>query len=322
MAVVTEPPWLNAGSGVADRNGTTSHTIPFGFTSTTGSLLVFVVFGAVTHAASGWDEQLQPVSSGELSVFTKTSVGDSDITVTHNGSNFPVLWAVYELPAGSSYTSGTSSTASSDAYPALSGLPGTEQVIVAARGRVAGSVSETSASTAWSAPWVEDADLFTAFSTTDGGHLTVAHQINVTSSSVTPTDTPTYGGTWVTPDREAVTVAFDVAASAASGSGALTLPALTVSGTGDASASGTASLTLPALSASGTGDASMTGTGALVLSALTASGAGSARATGAAALILPAMTASGVGGPPGFEVFGPGRAVRTSAFVRTLRTTT
>lgn len=212
MAVVSEPPWLNQSSGTAARNGTTSHTISFGFTSTSGSLLVFVVFGAVTHTVSGWTEQLSPVNSGELSVFTKTSAGDTDITVTHNGSNYPVTWAAYEFPAGSSYTAGTSDSASSDAYPALSGLPGTEQVIIAARGRTAASASETSASAAWSAPWVEDADQFVAFATTDGGHLTVAHQINVTSTSITPTDTPTYGGSWGTPDREKVVFALDVAA--------------------------------------------------------------------------------------------------------------
>lgn len=213
MAVVSEPPWLNQSSGTAARNGSTSHTISFGFTSTSGSLLVFVIFGAVTHTVSGWTEQLQPVNSGELSVFTKTSAGDTSITVTHNGSNYPNTWVAYEFPAGSSYTAGVGDTTSSDTFPSLTGLPGTEQVVIAALGRTAASLSETAASATWSAPWVEDADLFVGFASTDGAALFVAHQINVTATSITPATTPTYTGSWGTPDREKVVFALDVAAS-------------------------------------------------------------------------------------------------------------
>ena len=58
MAVTTEPPWINKTSGTAARNGTTSHTISFGFTSTTGNLLVVIISGDVTHTVTGWTEQL------------------------------------------------------------------------------------------------------------------------------------------------------------------------------------------------------------------------------------------------------------------------
>ena len=208
MATTTEPPWVHVGSGVAARNGTTSHTINFGFTSTSGNLLVVIVFAGVTNAATGWTEQLQPVSSGELSVFTKTSAGDTSITITHNAANYPEAWIAYEFPAGSSYDAGQSDTTSADTPPSITGLPGgagNERLVITARGRIAGSASETGASTVWGGSMVEDLDSFTAFSSTDGCYLTVAHQINVTTTSLAPTGTPTYVGTWGVGDREKAT---------------------------------------------------------------------------------------------------------------------
>lgn len=255
MAVVSEPPWLNFASGTAARNGTTSHTINFGFTSTSGSLLVVIMHGAVTHTVSGWTEQAQPVSSGELSLFTKTSAGDSSITATHNGSNYPVNWVAYEFPAGSTLTGIDSTTGSNDTMPGLTGLPGTEQVVIAALGRVTVG-SETGGSIAPSAPWVEDADLFTAASGTDGTYLAVIRQINVTATSITPTISPTYSGTWGNAAREKISAAFDVAASGS-----------TINGT--ATIAGAGSVTAAAVQA-----ATATATGAGSITALSAQQAG------------------------------------------------
>lgn len=210
MATTTEPPWLNMASGTAPRNGTTSHTINFGWTSASGSLLAVFVYGAVTHAVTGWTEQEQPINSGELSLFTKTSTGDTSITVTHNGSNYPVQWIAYEYPAGTTFTGSDADFDTVEAFTTLSGLPGTAQVILAARGRVA-TTSETGASSTWTTPWVEDADLFIAPSPTDGCYMTVGHQINVTATSVTPAATTTYSGTWSAPDRQRIVAAFNVA---------------------------------------------------------------------------------------------------------------
>lgn len=256
MAVTTEPAWLNKSSGVAARNGTTSHTIPFGFTSTSGSFLVVVVFGAVTHAVTGWTERLQPVSSGELSVFTKTSAGDSSIVVTHNGSNYPVGWVAFEFPAGAAYTAGIGSTPSADTFPALTGLPGTAQVVIAARGRNSSDQSST-ASSVWTAPWVEDFDQSDprgGTPVTDGMYLTVGHQLNVTSTSITPVATPTYGGTQSVADREHVVFALNVPALAGG---------VTVSPSGIASAEAfgtTTSSTALAVSPSGVSSAQAFGT--------------------------------------------------------------
>lgn len=213
MANTSEPPWVNKASGTATRNGTSSHTVSFGFTSTAGNMLVFICFGAVTHTEAGstWTERAQPVSSGELSMFTKTSTGETSITINHNGSNYPMLWVAYEFLAGTSFTGVTDSNSSSETFPTLSSLPGIEQVVIAVRGRTAPSTSETGASTVWDGSMVEDADLFAAYSSTDGGHLTVAHQRNVTATSITPSATTTYTGTWTIPDRERIVAALNVA---------------------------------------------------------------------------------------------------------------
>lgn len=313
-------------SGIAARNGTSSHTIPFGFTSTSGSLLCVVVFGGVTHAASGWTEQLSPVSSGELSVFTKTSAGDSSITVTHNASNYPVAWAAYEFPAGSSYTVGSSDNDSSDTFPGLSGLPGTEQLIIAARGRIAGG-SESGAGTTWTAPWVESVDLFTAASGTDGCYLTIGVQPDYTSTSITPTASTTHDGTWGVGDREKAVFAIEVAApggggthdgvgtaagtSTASGSATVTRSASgTASGT--AAVSGAATRTISS-TATTTGTATASAVSVVGRNA-TSTTAGTSDTTGAATITRTTVgTATGTAG-------GDGTATITAVAVATTST--
>jgi hypothetical protein len=212
VAVVTEPPYHNLNSGVAARNGTTNHVITFGFTPASGSLLVFLCFGPVTHTedTGNWTERLQPVSSAELSVFTKTSAGETSISITHNGSNYQVAWVAYEFPAGSTWTGGIGASPTTDTFSQLTGLPGTEQVVFGARGRTSASATAAT-TTAWPGGWVEDADLYSPPAANEGLTFTVGRQNNVTATSVTPSATTTYGGTWDTADRQHVTFAIDAA---------------------------------------------------------------------------------------------------------------
>lgn len=213
MGVTTEPFWVNKASGTAPRNGTTSHTINFGFTSASGSYLILIIHGAVTNTISGWTELQAPISSGECSLFVKTSAGDSSVTVTHNGSNYPVNWIVYECAAGTAVTSSDSTTGGNDTMPGLTGLPGgsgNEQVIIGALGRVTVG-GETTASLTVSAPDVEDLDVFTAqASGTDGSYLAVTHRLNVTTTTFTPTIAPSYTGSWGNATREKLVAAFNV----------------------------------------------------------------------------------------------------------------
>lgn len=210
MAVVTDPPWLNKSGGMAARNGTTSHALTFGFTATAGSLLVLFVGGSVTHSiASGWTERFQPVESSELSLFTRNAVGgETSVTVTHNGSNYPVGWCLYEFPPGSAFTTGAGSSPTNDTWPALSGLPGIEQVVLAARCR-ANQNASAGTTQVWNSPWVEDLDVTTPLATTDGTTVTVGRRNNVTTTSSTPSSTATNAGSQST-DRQVVIAAFDV----------------------------------------------------------------------------------------------------------------
>jgi hypothetical protein len=300
VAVVSEPPWTNKASGTAPKNGTTSHAISFGFTSASGSLLVAIIHGAVTNTASGWTKQAGPVATGECTLFTKTSAGDSSITVTHNGSDYAVNYVIYEFPSGSSITGVDSTTGSNDTMVGLTGLPGTEQVVIGALGRVAIG-SETGASISPSAPWVEDGDLFTAASGTDGSYLAVVHQINYTGTSITPTVSPTYTGTWSNGSREKISAAFDVAVGASTVNGTAS-----VTGAGATSATTVQRVTAAVTGAGAAGaavrqQAGATVTGAGVTSAVvvqraaaTVAGAGSTSATSAGSTSGTA-TVAGVG---------------------------
>jgi hypothetical protein len=221
MATTTEPPTLHKSSGVAPRNGTTTHVINFTtdgsapFTPATGSLLVLFIGGGVTNAnAGGWNEVEQPVSTGELSAFTITSAPTTSVTITHNASNYPCAWIVKEYPAGSVVTSSTPSTSANDTFPTLSGLTGgagNERVIDAAFLRIADG-GETNFSAVWGGSFVEDADQYFAQATTDGFAFTSGHQINVTATSSTPSITPTYSGTWTVGDREKIVLAINAVA--------------------------------------------------------------------------------------------------------------
>lgn len=215
MAVVTEPPWINKTSGISARNGTTTHTIPLGFTPTSGNFLQFVVGGAVTHTNAGWTERVAPVSNGELSVFTKTSDGTETTFVdTVNGSNFPVVWAAYEFPAGTTWTGSVSNANAStnNGFSQLTGLPGTAQVAFGVMGVYSGVGNGSAVITAatWTTPWVEDAEQAAVVSGTDGYSIAVGHQINVTATSITPTASITTSGSpGSTGDRQTVTWAIN-----------------------------------------------------------------------------------------------------------------
>ena len=189
---LTEPAWTNNSGGTSARNGTTSRSIPFGFTATAGRELVVIVAGSVTNTVSGWTERLQPLGSGELSVFTKTAAGgETSISVTNNGSNYPEAYEVYELPSGSTWINGTSISDANDTFPTLTGLPGSTGVIVfSAYSRVASSATQTF-SAVWGGSFVEDQDSIIVGTPTDGTAFTIAHQLNVTGTSITPTITPT-----------------------------------------------------------------------------------------------------------------------------------
>lgn len=216
---------LHVSAGTAAENGTTTHTLTWStdgsnpFTPATGSLLVLVVFGAVTNTASGsWTEQLQPVSGGELSVFTSTNNSStappSSITITNNASNYGEAWIVYEFAAGSTYVSGVSDssiTPQSGAGTALTGLTGTK-TIISARGITHVFNASATASAAWTAPMVEDTEQWAFKATNDGAYMTSARVTGYTSASITPAVTFTLSSGFAS-DAQSVTFAINEGAT-------------------------------------------------------------------------------------------------------------
>src|SRR4029077_8292743 len=132
--------------------------------------------------------------------------------LTHKGSNYALAWVVYEFSAGSSYTNSASESANDDTFPVLSGLPGTEQFILAAYCRTVLSGSPTGGSTV-AFPWVEDFDSITPRVGTPGVYLYVFHQQNFTGTSVTPTFTFGVSGGTMSTDRQKITAAFSISGS-------------------------------------------------------------------------------------------------------------
>ena len=120
--------WINRSVVQGPRNGTTSHTVNF-TAATSGNLLVCVAEGAVTSTTpTGWTLQGSAVNWTGLYVWSKTATaGESSFSTTHNGSNYPVAFVIYEFAAGSTWSGDVSSTGGSStaAHPNLTGLTGT-----------------------------------------------------------------------------------------------------------------------------------------------------------------------------------------------------
>jgi hypothetical protein len=134
-----------------------------------------------------------------------------------------------------------------------------------------------------------------------------ASRANTSSGSKAGGTATVSGGTFANSVNVGLHFIFEPISTTATGTAAITLPALTATGSGTHTAptyTGSATITLPALTATGTGTASgptATGSATPSLPALTATGDGTFTApvyTGTAAVSLPALTASGAGTHP------------------------
>lgn len=194
--------WINSTHGVGPGNGTNTHTIDPStdgstpFTATPGSLLVAIASGPVTHAwPVGWTERIDPVNSCEVSVATKVATGSDSATITHNGTNYPIVWAVYEFPEGSDWVTGSEQpSTTTNAANTLSGLPGTPVDVFYLAGQ-AGLDGNPSCS--WESGVEASIDLKFYEPGTDGAYLAVGYEAGVTSTSVSRVGTivnPSAGG--------------------------------------------------------------------------------------------------------------------------------
>lgn len=195
------PMWSNRGEGVAAANGTTTHTVTIPFTPTSGRLLVAIMGGAVTFTTpTGWTAGPSQVNAQGLYVFTKTSDGtETSLSTTHNGTNYPIAWVIYEFASGSALTgtagTGTNVAVGATTWATVTALPGTAVTVFGAATQAALPATTSNAST-FTAPWLEDVDSFTAAgASTEGAYLAVGYQDGITATSATPVGSVTGTGT-------------------------------------------------------------------------------------------------------------------------------
>ena len=215
--------WLKRTLIQAPRNGTTAHTVTFPAPGA-GNLLVVVVEGAVTSTTpAGFTLPAggSAVNNTGLYVWWKVAAGgESSFATTHNASNYPVAFVVYEFPAGSAFVKSVAAVgvARPAANPNLTGLAGTNLVA----GVKAAAIPEGAfySGAVWSGPGapVQDVDAFDPGPVTDGYALSVAVVEELTATAWAPTGlVDSDQGSW-----EALTFAVKVATGGGGNPGALT----------------------------------------------------------------------------------------------------
>jgi hypothetical protein len=101
------------------------------FTPTSGRLLVVVAEGSVTSTTpSGWTLPSggSAVNNTGLYVWHRTAAGSDTFLTTHNASNYPAVFDIYEFATGSTFIGSASATgvdSNGGGGPTLSGLTGT-----------------------------------------------------------------------------------------------------------------------------------------------------------------------------------------------------
>lgn len=95
-----------------------------------------------------------------------------------------------------------------------------------------------------------------------------------------------------------IRVTVDYTAAVTSGTGAVSVPVVTVAGTGALVLTGTGAVTVPAVTVAGTGAEVLTATGAVSIGAPTVAGTGSEVFTATGAISVPPATVAGVGAHP------------------------
>ena len=191
----TASAWVNHETAIDARNGTSTHSVTFANTPTTGNLLVLVVAGDITSTTpSGWTSYASAVNGTGLYVFTKTATsGDTGFSTTNNASNYPLAYELFEF-SSSAAMSGTAGTVTSNAgvntWASATSLPGTSVFVVATHSFGIGTGGGSSIlPTTWASPWTKSADLYTAPSGTDGACLLSGWQDTVTATSLGPSST-------------------------------------------------------------------------------------------------------------------------------------
>jgi len=240
--------WLNHVAIAAPRNGTLTHTVDPSsgtvvagslFTPTAGNFLVVLAGGAVTSTTpAGWTLPAggSAINNAGLYLWHRTAAGGDTFTTTHNASNYPVLFDVYEFPAGTTFigVAAQGNVSSGGAGPSLSGLTS------AADFRAAVACQDINAAVAPSYTWstgTEATDTGIIASGTDGYGFSLAYLEDQVDATFSAAATSTVGS----PTIERLVLALNVADAAVTGSLVASTPSLTV-GPSTAAITGTVSV--------------------------------------------------------------------------------
>jgi len=176
------------------RDGTTASTVNFA-PATAGNLLVAIVEGAVTSTTpSGWTLPTggSAVNFTGLYVwYKKATANESSFTTTHNGTNYPLVFQIFEFPSNYTFAKSVAATAQGSyaTNPNLTGLTGTTTVF-AAVGMGATTPTLTNSNTSWTASPktpISVANLFVGFaSSTDGYVYGLSYLDGYTATSYQP----------------------------------------------------------------------------------------------------------------------------------------
>lgn len=170
--------WVNRTLVQAPRNGTTTQTVNF-TAATAGNFLVCITAAGVTDTLpAGWTSVISQVGTQGTYVWTKTAAaGESSLTTTNNGSNYPAPFLIYEFPAGTSVTDQSAGTV-------VTGAAAGNTII-----NTVGIAAPTTTYTfTWASPMVKDVDVTVLTDVTDGYAFSVGYVDNVTTGQAT-----TYG---------------------------------------------------------------------------------------------------------------------------------
>jgi hypothetical protein len=187
-------------------------TINLGFTPTAGRVLVLITAAAANQTVAGWTETRAVISDGELSFWTKTAAGAADATVsyTQNGPR-ALAWAALELPAGTTFTTGSQTLDAGDLWPSAdtTGMPAGNKLVLWQCLRVANNPGTPDAT--WSGDATEWVQQYAPHDGNEGAALTVGFYEG-TATTVAATMTTTGG----LPGRHKVIMAAILGAGAPS----------------------------------------------------------------------------------------------------------
>lgn len=209
-----KPRWIQSIKGTLARNGTNIQTVTYPET-TAGSLLVAIFFSSdepETMQTPGWTQRyfLQaPNTAGNLSIYTRNvNAGETSFTISYPSPNYPLNYAVFELPSGSSFHSVYGNNAPTAVPQTLSGLPGTPVLVFAVVSESKYNSSNAMCSSEYRYGWLEEVDSNDpSDDVTYGSYLSIGYQDYVTQTSIAPNYSIT---ALSSPQIQMATVAFVV----------------------------------------------------------------------------------------------------------------